>query len=231
MPDKDASTQTRPARRRGRKPDPNAREKVIDAAARAFLERGYSGASIDDIANVMGVTKGFVYHQYDSKADLYFAVQEASTRRIGDLVRVEFETALPPREKLWRMAYAHVRAILTDFAAAKVGVQGLDRSLMANAGERELDNHRRYIAMRRDYEAMFAAVIRDGVDQGAFRGGDAGLLVKSVFGALNWITVWFDPDRPTTTRKINRIARTLADFVVQGLGGTDTHSSMEETQS
>lgn len=203
--------------RRGRKPDPNARDKLLKAAAVAFMERGYSGASIDDVANSMGVTKGFVYHQYESKSELYFAVQEAAIQQIDAVVRPKFESGASPDRKLEHMALAHVRAVLANFPAAKVGVQGLERSLMRSAGPQEQSNLKCYIAMRNRYEAMFADVINAGIEEGCFRAGPVGLLTKGVLGALNWVTLWFDPDRATTQTQIDAIAHTLAAFTVQGL--------------
>ena len=50
---------------------------VIDAARRVFLARGYHGASLEQIADEAGFSKGVVYSQFDSKADLFLALLEA----------------------------------------------------------------------------------------------------------------------------------------------------------
>lgn len=47
-----------------------ARRKYVEVALRLFVERGYAGTSIDDIAGALGVTKGAVYFHYKDKADL-----------------------------------------------------------------------------------------------------------------------------------------------------------------
>jgi AcrR family transcriptional regulator len=44
---------------------------VLDAARRLFLERGYHGATLEQIADEAGFSKGVVYSQFDSKADLF----------------------------------------------------------------------------------------------------------------------------------------------------------------
>lgn len=206
-----------PQRTRGRRPDPQGREKILSAAAIAFMERGYSGASIDDIAGAIGVTKGFIYGHYASKADLYFAVQETALQRIDAAVRREFQAGGRPDALARRMAFVHVTEILSDFAAAKVGVQGLERSLMRSAGARERRNLARNLRARDDYEAMFREVVSRGMVEGLFRKGPAGLLTKGFLGALNWVTLWFDPNRPTPPAKKLEIARALADYAVSGL--------------
>ena len=57
------------------------RELVLAAARRVFLERGYHGASLEQIADEAGFSKGVVYSQFESKSDLFLALLE---RRIEE---------------------------------------------------------------------------------------------------------------------------------------------------
>jgi AcrR family transcriptional regulator len=50
---------------------------VLEAARRVFLARGYASASLDAIAEEAGFSKGVVYSQFDSKADMFLALLEA----------------------------------------------------------------------------------------------------------------------------------------------------------
>jgi AcrR family transcriptional regulator len=50
---------------------------VLDAARRVFLARGYQGATLEQIAEEAGFSKGVMYSQFDSKADLFLALLEA----------------------------------------------------------------------------------------------------------------------------------------------------------
>jgi AcrR family transcriptional regulator len=50
---------------------------VLAAARRVFLARGYAGATLDMIAEEAGFSKGVVYSQFESKADLFLALLEA----------------------------------------------------------------------------------------------------------------------------------------------------------
>lgn len=52
------------------------RRLVLDAARRVFLARGYHAASLDQIADEAGFSKGVVYSQFDSKADMFLALLE-----------------------------------------------------------------------------------------------------------------------------------------------------------
>lgn len=57
-----------------RKADPTLRARLIAAATSEFADRGFSGATLDDIAQRAGVTKGGVYFHFDGKEELFFAV-------------------------------------------------------------------------------------------------------------------------------------------------------------
>ncbi len=50
------------------------RAQLVEAAATAFLERGFAGTSMDDVAQVAGVSRLMVYRIFESKSDLYRAV-------------------------------------------------------------------------------------------------------------------------------------------------------------
>jgi AcrR family transcriptional regulator len=53
------------------------RDLVLAAARRVFLARGYVNATVDAIAEDAGFSKGVVYSQFESKADMFLALLEA----------------------------------------------------------------------------------------------------------------------------------------------------------
>ena len=53
------------------------RDYLIAAAAQVFAERGFHGATLDEVAAVAGFTKGAVYSNFKSKDDLFLALLEA----------------------------------------------------------------------------------------------------------------------------------------------------------
>jgi AcrR family transcriptional regulator len=59
--------------RRGEQVERN-RDLVLDAAWRVFADRGYVGSSLEAIADEAGFSKGVVYSQFGSKADLFLAL-------------------------------------------------------------------------------------------------------------------------------------------------------------
>ncbi len=59
------------------------RDRVLDAASEVFAERGFHGASVEDICERAGFTRGAFYSNFSSKDDL---VLELSTRQSEALV-------------------------------------------------------------------------------------------------------------------------------------------------
>jgi len=57
------------------------RERIIDAAARAFARRGYGQATVNDIAAEAGISMGALYHHFASKEELFRAILDEHLRR------------------------------------------------------------------------------------------------------------------------------------------------------
>ncbi len=80
---------------------------LLAAARRVFLARGYHGATLEQIADDAGFSKGVVYSQFRSKADLFLALlDERIAERARDNVRVV--TALAQDVGGWRGVVAMI---------------------------------------------------------------------------------------------------------------------------
>jgi AcrR family transcriptional regulator len=66
------------------------RRRLLDAAADVFARRGFAAASLDEVAEVAGFSKGAVYSNFASKEDLFLAVLDEHVGRqmldIGDRI-------------------------------------------------------------------------------------------------------------------------------------------------
>jgi len=84
------------------------RDAVLDAARRVFLARGYGGATLEAIAEEAGFSKGVVYSQFASKADLFLALlEERIAERAAENERIAGKAA----------GAAALRALLRNFEA------------------------------------------------------------------------------------------------------------------
>lgn len=69
------------------------REYLLKAAEQVFAERGFHGATLDEVATVAGFTKGAVYSNFTSKDDLFLALLESRYERQLDDVRATLESS------------------------------------------------------------------------------------------------------------------------------------------
>jgi len=77
------------------------REYLLDAAAQVFAERGFHGASLDQVAAAAGFTKGAVYSNFKNKDELFLALIEAAYRReMTALKETIDESEVPPVARL-----------------------------------------------------------------------------------------------------------------------------------
>jgi AcrR family transcriptional regulator len=86
----------------------STRRALIDVATELFTERGYAGASLDEIVAGARVTKGALYHHFSGKQALFESVfervEEEATRTITKAVRGE--------RNPWEKAVAGLRSFL-----------------------------------------------------------------------------------------------------------------------
>src|SRR6476619_3294535 len=74
------------------------RADLLAAAGQVFRELGYSGASLDAIADAAGFSKGAVYSHFTSKADLFLSLLEDRIEERRQLQRSAIEDAIASGE-------------------------------------------------------------------------------------------------------------------------------------
>lgn len=199
-------------------PKMEARAHVLEAAAAAFMERGYSGTTLDHVAALLGTTKGQIYHYYRSKLDLYFDVVVGAFFMVNDKTGpIATMPDASATERLRGVAYAHAMAVMTTFTFQRVALEATQHQLIAQFSARQDRAMTRILHFRDEFEAMLARLIAEGAETGEFQVSSIPLATKAALGSLNWLTVWFDPKKSDAKQGREEIARHIADFVIAGL--------------
>src|SRR5437773_11873021 len=73
---------------------------ILEAARKVFAKKGFSNATVDDIAAAAGVAKGTVYLYYESKREVYFAALKFGIEQMYSVLQEELKKASTPGEKL-----------------------------------------------------------------------------------------------------------------------------------
>ena len=194
---------------RGTREAPRRREEVLEAATRVFHEKGYASASIQDVADALGILKGSLYYYIDSKEDLLFSiiqrVHHDTVERLeewlddeGDPL-VQLRTYLEQQVRAYCEDVRHVGVFLNDFHHLSQERQDAIR------------------AERDRFDRALRDLLRRGVDQGVMAADvDPKLTAMAVFGMMNWISTWWQEDGPSTP---DQVAQQFTDLVLAGVVG------------
>ena len=181
------------------------RVEILKTAAAAFRRRGYHGASVDEIATALAMTKGNLYYYFKNKEDILYACHDYSLNLIlGVMDEIRGET-IPADEKLRKLIVAFVHLIIDELhsTALTLDLQALSPSLL-----------RKIVARRDRFDRGLRGIIQEGIDEGRFASADTKLVSFAIMGAVNWIPKWFNPEGAASSEQVGR---TFADFLVAGL--------------
>jgi AcrR family transcriptional regulator len=182
------------------------RVEILKSAAAAFRRRGYHGASVDEIASALEMTKGNLYYYFRNKEDILYACHEYSLDILLQLMRKVEAEPIPADQKLRKLILAFVHLILDELqgTALTLDPEALSPPLLSKV-----------IAKRDEFDRGMRAIIQQGMDEGLFTRGDPKMIEFAIMGAVNWISKWFDPAGPMTS---NQIGESFADYLVGQAG-------------
>jgi AcrR family transcriptional regulator len=184
-------------------------EEIITAAAKVFRTKGYHAASVQDIADEVGILKGSLYHHFDSKEELlYLVAKEPIARLYAQAVEIVAMEA-PAVEKLRRAILAHLEAFHEHHPHLFVYLRETE------------DLKRRFRATTqlspKQYERFWQQILREGMKTGEFRPDlDVQVISYGLLGMLNWLYKWYDPGGRLSVREI---AEQFSVLALSGLGG------------
>jgi TetR/AcrR family transcriptional repressor of mexJK operon len=159
---------------------------ILDAATQAFMAKGYSGTSMDDIAKQAAVSKQTVYKHFADKEQLFAEIVLATTDRVDamvDLVADIPADAEVLEENLTRLARQFLAAL------TQPQVLQLRRLIIANADTFPELGATWYEQGFERVLATLAATFQRLADQGLLRVTDAHLAANHFTGLLLWIPV------------------------------------------
>jgi TetR/AcrR family transcriptional regulator, cholesterol catabolism regulator len=182
---------------------------VCATAARLFREYGYSSATMDLIADEVGLNKGTLYHYYPAKSAILFELlsrQVDATLELVDRVPAEGTTAERMRE-LVRLQVDHVSTKHDEIVVFFQELPWVEKQLPP---EQAADLRRRI----RRYEHFTKQLLTAGVRSGEFRPVDVAVVMSSIVGILAYVPVWF---RTSTGKAQGALVQELTDFIMSGI--------------
>ncbi len=199
-----------------------SREEIIRAAADVLKQKGYEATTMKDIAAEVNLTAASLYHHFDNKNALLLAVLEGGMDYALQHIAPIATGAASATERLREMITVHVVSLTehpTVGAAMIFEIGALIGIRPPSAPEGKtatafLDRQGVFFEHRDAFERHFRDVIEAGIAAGEFRAVDVPIFVKTMLGANNWVSVWYQEggrlDGPT-------IAANIADTFLRAL--------------
>ena len=184
---------------------------IIDAAARVFAERGFHGATTQDIADVLGIRQASLYYYFSSKEA---ALELVCLRGVEGFFEAAKAIAARPesaRKRLVSLIGSHLSPLVDRADFVKVFLN--ERQHLPR------ESRRRIGRWSRGLERIFEDVIKEGVAKGEFR---ADLAVRmatlAILGMCNAASSWQRKENIDVTD----IAEEFARLVIDGMGKRPT---------
>jgi AcrR family transcriptional regulator len=182
-------------------------ETILQAATRLFIERGFDGTSMYEIAEALGVTRTAIYYYYKNKEAILVALTNNITRVAAQLAEEAAQHKdLSPLQALRTVVERHVRLIIDhgdQFRVVERSEERLPPRLRAAAAD-----------YRRSVLANFSALIERGIHSGDLRPTDARVAALAIIGMCNWTAWWF---RPGGRKSRDEVVDIISDFAVHAL--------------
>jgi AcrR family transcriptional regulator len=190
-------------------------QEVLDAAAKVFYERGFADASVQDVADELGILKGSLYHYIETKEDLLFRLLEELHDEVQAITEeVAAAEGLEPLERL--ELYVRKQVLFNLENLPRVAVYYNDYERLSP------DRRAQIVSRRRLHERYVTEVIEEAQRSGEANPElDARLLSNFIHGAFIWTYRWYHPGGKVSREKV---ADTCAEFALRGVVGVKPSS-------
>jgi AcrR family transcriptional regulator len=181
------------------------KQRILEAAAELFAKNGFEATSIAELSETVGLGRGALYHHIGSKEQLLYEISRARPVEMVAFGEALLAENVRAEDKLRRLSRRMMETLSTNLAGATVFLAD-SRSLTSR--------HRREIVkLRNRFEAIWAAILEEGVREGRFRATHP-LVMKGILGLYNYSYVWLNPEGELPP---DEIADLFSDFILHAL--------------
>jgi AcrR family transcriptional regulator len=181
---------------------------ILRVAAEVVAERGYSNATLDEVAERLDLAKASLYYYFDSKQALVSACLDTAAAEVERRLESIVEQGASPTETLRRLIVEQ-QVFTTQ-----------DRPELSRLFLRHLEWPPPLLDTIHDWlvrhDRIWKAVIEDGIRTGEFSPAvDPAIVRHCLHGALDFVPFWFHPDGKYPPEQLFGY---VADTVLQMLG-------------
>jgi TetR/AcrR family transcriptional regulator, cholesterol catabolism regulator len=186
----------------------NREHEVLDAAVEVFWRKGYAAASVQEVADAVGVLKGSLYHYISSKEELLARIFEENDRDSMAIMEAVEALDVGPLDQL----HEYVRRFMTYYAENIKRVDLYFREWRFIQGDLGAEVRER----RNLYDGFVRKLLQEAIDAGQLpKSTDVRVTAYYVMAALNGLPNWY---RPEGRLSAAQIAERYADLTLAAVG-------------
>ena len=182
------------------------REDILEAAAQVFRQKGFHGASMNDIAEAVSLQKASLYHHVSSKPEILLEILDRALQLLLEEISPIVQQSIPADQKLRQMIQVYLQILVENIDLATV--------LLFEHRALERRQHARHVPNRNKFESLWRDVLSQGVSNKLFNCADVPLATRALLGQLNWTITWYLDDGD---KSIEQIADDFSSMLLNGL--------------
>ncbi|MCZ4291553.1 TetR/AcrR family transcriptional regulator [Hoeflea alexandrii] len=182
------------------------RRQILAAAGKVFARKGYAATTMEDIAAEMGVSKGILYYQFESKQDLIVETRQETSGNAATRLAEISGRPLPVRDRIELAIRDLIATNFDEFSRHVIltpVTSGLDQAHIEMV--REIEQR---------YERLLMQLLDEGMTQGVFSRADLKVTAYTVIRTSMSPAWWFREDGSVSRQEV---ADTVANFLMRGL--------------
>ena len=163
------------------------RDRMLAAAALCFNQKGYSGTSLKDVAQRLGLTDAALYYYVRNKEELVYQCYLRAADVGREAMRRATASSGSGFDKVVRYLRYHVELMVGDRGPV---------AILSEIPALEPEHRDEVLELSRQHSAAFEALLEEGIEDGSIRPCDVRMTGNAIMGSINWIPKWFhgDPD-------------------------------------
>lgn len=182
---------------------------ICRIAARVFYEKGYDGASMQDIADAVGLTKAGLYHHVGSKDRLLSDIMSYGMDILDETVLQKVKAITDPREKLRQTIIGHID-LITRARDREITVILHENRSLKGALRKKIN------ARKKQYIDYLEDLIRQVQQESGTTSVPPRLAAFALLGMVNWLYQWFHPQGSVGQEELTKA---YLNFFFRGLLG------------